>query len=389
MNTILIRLLLGVLLLTLFLTQQTLAAVTGVSTLPKQAQVTANKSNILRINWRIATDVGHSSGATSTQAELVDPSGKIVVPIPVAGVLNATGVGPYSISETINLSSIDLTPFRDQGVRRILLRREFSAPLAPGFSANVLVTIVDSQLSAARDGSSELTINRLALDFSDGRIVKLVEPGEALSAELNISYSGTGLLQGRWQISEPGSATGHHAYRTLGLVRKQLNRSQRIALKSPQLFTDVPGKYRLRFCVTNSEFIDRTAPIDDASCPNTQLSVAIAYQVSEVPRNKVAVIGDLTPESGRVDVTTDFGWAPTTGAVLYQLQVFVPASDPDSLPSFLTGMLLPSSDSTVRLSSLVLSKLVSGQRYLWRVTAHDQEGRLLARSEERVFIYHE
>jgi hypothetical protein len=50
-------------------------------------------------------------------------------------------------------------------------------------------------------------------------------------------------------------------------------------------------------------------------------------------------------------------------------------------------MLLDSATSETALSELVRSKLQDGQRYLWRVSAHDETGRMIGRSSEASFVY--
>ena len=99
----------------------------------------------------------------------------------------------------------------------------------------------------------------------------------------------------------------------------------------------------------------------------------------------------LTPDAQRVSKGAAFRWPAVSGVTTWQLQVFTPgAPQPDGSteePRFVSGMLLPGAADQSTLSTLVRRKLASGQRYLWRVTAHDREGRLLAASEFASFTW--
>ncbi|WP_101759117.1 hypothetical protein [Oceanicoccus sp. KOV_DT_Chl] len=70
-----------------------------------------------------------------------------------AGVsLNAGGSGPFTLSETINISSSQISSWQNQGVQRVLLRRVFDAPGATSTaSAQVqLVVPVRANFQGAR-----------------------------------------------------------------------------------------------------------------------------------------------------------------------------------------------------------------------------------------------
>src|SRR5690606_23223223 len=98
-----------------------------------------------------------------------------------------------------------------------------------------------------------------------------------------------------------------------------------------------------------------------------------------------------SPQSGVVDAATPFQWRAVDGAVVYQLQLFAIGLDQQNAgevevlgesPSFVAGMLLPASTTKTQLSALMRNKLEPGRYYLWRVTAHDQGGALIGKSQE-------
>jgi hypothetical protein len=74
------------------------------------------------------------------------------------------------------------------------------------------------------------------------------------------------------------------------------------------------------------------------------------------------------------------------GTTTYQLQIFEKLPGPDSEPRFVTGMLVPAETTALPLSALVRRKLAAGHAYRWRITAHDADGRLIARSDFASFV---
>lgn len=242
----------------------------------------------------------------------------------------------------------------------------------------------------------QLSIQRLTLNFEDLSKIKIVEPETNLTADLGVVFSGSGLLQGQWQVADTTINADNALFRPIGVVRRQLSNSQRVEIPSPALPTQSPGKYILRFCVTVTRgdfFFDG---VSDPSCPDPSLSVTTAYQVLGESVSRVIDINNIKPNNTAATVNTDFTWATVTDAVVYQLQIFsIPANTmnlddigaSDVQPAFITGMLLPQGTAQTRLSDLVRSKLNKGQRYLWRISAHNQDGIMVGKSDDASFIY--
>ena len=129
--------------------------------------------------------------------------------------------------------------------------------------------------------AEDLSVNSVALEFETGNTMMLTHVNASLRARLTIQYSGIGLLEGRWLIAEPGAAEGQPMYRTLLLTRDKLVSSQRSIQESPELPTLRPGRYLLRFCVTNRKEADRRTELDN-QCPNKPLIADASYQVSDL-----------------------------------------------------------------------------------------------------------
>jgi hypothetical protein len=176
-------------------------------------------------------------------------------------------------------------------------------------------------------------------------------------------------------VAEPGGGANPF-FRTGSLVRATLAPTQRATLESPRLPTQSSGRYALRFC------LDAGGANPDEDCADSSAGVQTIYEVSAPA---AAAITMLAPAGGSAGPASIFRWTAVPGASLYQLQIMIARDGLE--PQFVTGLLLPGLAAEAALSQLVISKLVPGNRYRWRVTAHDANGGLLARSDSEEFVY--
>lgn len=363
---------------------------------PLQRQVYANQDNSLQLSWQVTTAAGHVNGVVSSAARILNPATGAVL-ANLGAVLSAPGSGPFLFSETLNLDPALLQNLLASNSPRLVVERIFADPIGGGSTRAYMTLLLSrSSLEAVRTGGpGELTVQGLRLAFDTGNDQALVAESSALTAQLTLSYSGAGLLEGRWQLAEPGSTEALPLFRTLSLVRQQVAGSQRLVLESPTLPTARPGKYLLRFCVTNRNLAPEGAS-DDPQCPVQEWVIDAGYQV-QAQQGLLSLTG-LTPSQQPVNAATPFRWPAVAGASVYQLQVFSlspplqpgPASQQASLsgePQFVVGMVLPKATTEAPLSELVRSKLTPGQRYLWRITAHNAGGKMLAASADYTFVY--
>ena len=371
------------------------ANLTNVRATPRQAQVTGSSDNLIRITWRVATSADHTGGVTSPVALIVD-AGTGQVLSTVNTTFDAGGPGPFTFRETLQIDAETARTWAARGVTQLLLTRSFTEATGSVVDGRVVLRLSSSRLQATRDDApAALAINSLRLEFDSGNNTAVTGLEESLRAQLTVQYSGTGMLRGRWQIAGPDSPDGAPVYRTIALVNRNLATSQRSVLHSPQLPAGRSGRYLVRFCVLDQDLNDIDA---DAQCPNARLTANATYHVQGRDSRALSEIRGLMPNRASVDASTVFSWDSLTRAHIYQLQVFalapaeagLPASrtETDSVePKFVTGMLLDSATSQTALSELVRSKLEGGRRYLWRVTAHDETGRMIGRSSEASFLY--
>lgn len=352
------------------------SAVQAVRTLPARAAAVTSRDLTLPITWQVTLDAADTTGAVSAGGTFVDAATGVPLGSGVATTLGSpTGGGVQLHPETVSVSAATLATWYAQGVRRVGYRRTFASPATGSTrTGQLLITLTGSTLEDQREPvPGELRVLRMELTFASGRRIEIVPRDGALSARLALSFAGSGTLRGRWQIADPGG--GHAAlFRTIALVRKTLAPAQRATLDSPALPTNIAGRYALRFCLDVNG-----APEE---CADSAAGVQTIYEVTD---EAAAVIGALHPAGGAASRGTPFRWDAVAGASIYQLQVLRPGAG-DAL-EFVTGLLVPGGTESATLSQLVLSRLEPGARYHWRVTAHDADGRLLARSGTAEFVY--
>ncbi len=364
---------------------------------PATSQAYASQDNTIMANWQVSTGTEHQNGIVSPVALVKNPrSGALLTE--VAGSLSAAGSGPFFFNETLTLADDLVQTWVSKEIKQVVIERVFSDPVDGSKTmAAMAVSINSNALTAARNASeSVLRVQGLRLEFDNGVNLALIDLNAEIKARLTLSYSGVGLLEGIWQVAEAGSTDSLPLYRTLMLVRENLSGSQRATLQSPALPSSRSGKYLVRFCVTGPA---ANAAGNNASgqCSEDLLSVNGSYQVqaSGTVTPKITV---LSPRQQTVVDTTPFSWQAFAEARIYRIQIFEKVAGQQklassveqaemSVPAFVSGQILPAHITSSALSELVRSKLQPGRLYQWRVTAHDQDGKVVASSSLFTFAY--
>jgi len=367
----------GWLVATLLIMGSAQGAVQSVRPLPPRAAAVSGQDFSLPITWQVTLDATDTTGAVSAGGTFVNAVTGVPLGLGVPTTLGApVGGGVQLHPETVSVTGATLATWFSQGVRRIGYRRTFTqASTGTTQTGQLLITLAGSTHEDLREPApGEVRVSRMELTFASGKRIEIAPRGGRLSARLALAYAGAGTLRGRWQVADPGG--GHAAlFRTIALVRKSLPPAQHVTLDSPVLPTNLAGRYALRFCLEVG-----ATPGDE--CADSSAGVQTIYEVVDTATGAIRA---LRPAGTSVGPATAFEWDAVPGASLYQLQVLRPGAG-DSL-EFVTGLLVPGGTRSAALSPLVLSKLEPGTRYRWRVTAHDAEGRLLARSDTAEFVY--
>ena len=374
------------------------AAVSGVTVSPKQGTLDIAQGGSLNLKWVVSTSPAHAGGAFSAQGQLTDPVTGAILHT-VATPFNRTeGSGPLHFDEVLALTPAQLQEWQAKGISAVAYQRAFgSAASETGSKSGVASASLVITLTGAADAiqtrtpAAGLFIHKLNLRFANARNKKSFSPDSALRAKLDLRYSGTGLLQGTWQIASGIGSGAKPVFTTLAQVRRQLKLAQREFLVSPELPTQEPGNYRLRFCVQPLIVVSDQLHID-GQCPEPELMAEIDYRIDgkDAPRTTVE-IELLTALSMTLTPQTPLKWNKLKGAVAYQVQIFKSGNDDveDAVDGaeFVVRMISSPDRTQLYLSELARQQLQPGQQYRWRVTAHDENALLIGTSEFAEFTY--
>lgn len=380
----LIKAALGLCMLAANMAHANISTIRGSAT-PQMLSASAN--NVVHLRWQVGTVAGYSGGVTSSaSANVFDPATSTNLLSVGSTTFSQAGGGPMAFSESINISAAQVKTWLDAGVTAVVINRVFLG--GNRVAGEISLRLSASSLSGLRNTAAELDIQRLQILLDEQQrkdessAAKVVAVDAALQAQLKVNYAGSGLLEGKWQVAEPGSTEGKPLYRTLAIVRQPLLKSQESQVQGPVLPTHRIGKYLLRFCVSETDQATVLAG-GDSACPNPQLTVQAAYQVLE-RSGQVGEINIRSPQQQAVNKEAPFVWQAVAGAALYKLDIFELQGDQQW---FITGALLPSASTQTTLTQLMQQKLTAGATYRWQVSAVNADGKLLARSQQAIFTY--
>ncbi len=367
---------------------EALAVITSVTTTPATSNVPVSQGVTRTITWTVIRDNANADPTVaSPQGQFVtSPGDQTLETVPTTlsqtqAIVGATTT--FTFTETVRLPAAVVIRARQLGARAIVYERTFD----DGFGAQT--GFPTFALTGSAGG--EFAIERLALRFDDDSAARVVSVDETLGAELEASFTGTGLLEGVWELADPASTSGEPVFRRLRTVHEPLLGGTRVTLDSPELPTERTGIHLLRFRVTEPEV--GFAPL------------VIRYAVlrgERAPREAPPI--DLTspPDGERWSPETTFSWRAVRGANAYRLEVYGRAPDEvdyalpelgtvdaerraarDEPRTLVTGMLLTGEETETALSGLARTRLREGRRYRWRVVAIGEDGRVVARSPLR------
>lgn len=226
---------------------------------------------------------------------------------------------------------------------------------------------------------------------SEGALFKVFNKGDKPRVKAELSYTGSGVLRGVWEIAEPSSTSGTPAFYPLTHVRKFLSQIGRATIYSPRLPGNITGLYMVRFRITD--------PLPAFNTPVIRYFINASKGL--VKPTHLGLIGPAN--QARISKETPFSWQGLPGARAYLLEIFEPAATNPGQPVTNTvkegvgsmlvpaggtdggapvaGMLIPGNRTV--LSHLARAHLKSGQRYLWRVRAIGASGRVAGESPLR------
>ena len=358
------RLITGLLgLMALGLATQAGAVSGSASVSPGQIHASLSSTLPTPLVWTVQiTGIGPAAGGvplvlTSPQGTVTTASGQIlqIDPTPLAVHLSAGGQG--TAIENFTLSPSTIVTALHMGAGTLLLRRTFGVPPYGGVAAAVIYL--------GGTNSGPLTLSRVSLHFDDRSLVRTLRPNEPAVAIAEINYSGSGVLNGLWEVASPPTTLGEPVFIPLSSMTLNLAGGGLTEVTSPPLPAAMAGRYYVRFRVRS--------PI----VPFEGLVLPYAVAAGAETAAPSTVTGAAQHATLRAD--TRFGWRPAAGAVAYRLEFYDANSSDDDRPP-ISGEWLPGAKVDAALTALALSHLQPGQSYRWRIIALDDSSQVVGRS---------
>lgn len=374
--------------------QAALAGIVSVDTVPAQIPISATAPSTVTVTWRVVRNPGTT---TPNQGTVSSPSGTFLlngVPVGTVGrTLSRTASGTTPTFETLIFTEVVMVPqaiaFRavKTGVP-IVYQRTFTdnsvSPPPASLSGSV-------NLPPSGPGSEAFSVSRLALTFDDQTRVKVLPKGGRLRAIAELNTTGSGLITGQWDIATAVTTAGTPVFRPLALVRQSVAGGRRTVITSPPLPTRFEGNNLVRLTITDPQtFFDE---------PVLQYYVTPESPLPEQQEPGLMLVTSPSPGTP-LTLTTRFAWQAVPGTKAYKVEFFGappgpagivsgnevttdvpldPSPDSGSVRGLqpLTGVVVPATQTEIRLQDYSLAHLPGGRRYLWTVKAVDAEGALL------------
>jgi hypothetical protein len=271
-------------------------------------------------------------------------------PVPMS--VNITN-GSGSASEVVVIPAAVVERALSRGVS-FVYRRTFSAP--SGDTAAI-------QISITSDAAANFNVKRVELYFDNKRAEVTVQKYfPDLKAYADIRYTGSGLLEGYWEVDG----------RIVSRVHQILTFGAMTTLKTsdiPALPTFDPGSHIIRFVITNQ----------GVGLPTPAL---IYFVTNEEFRAKMMELGIKTPQEGSVieRKSAMFKWGSFSGASLFLVQYYenIEANPVFSAYTKKNFYVLPEQAFT--------HIFTSGKKYYWKVTGYNTKDNVIGESGTNSFV---
>jgi|GEM_PF-1711423 len=352
---------------------------------PGQIALPISQSASLNVSWAVNSD-----DPTQFQWTISSDRGRLLADGVEITSINQPLTQVVTAPQTVQIAESTILPLGalqaavNRGARSITYERTFR--LVGGQSRTAVLRILPQG-----DFSSSFAVTRLELSFDDNSLIRVIDRNESLAARLRVNYSGSGLLQGAWQIADGVSTSGQPFFRTLRTVRRSLIPGQQVMLVSPDLPSESSGTVLVRFLVTDPTF--------SAELPTLRYAVRSSALAQAGQALKQMSARSPAP-GGLLNGNTTFAWDGVDGAFAYKLELYeltlqkdnpilnnipvdgVPTLDPfgEGGATLVGGKYIQSGDSKTNLGPITLDLLSSGKVYAWRMVAINGGGMVMAAS---------
>ena len=360
---------------------------------PLQARiisVTANTNNNqaslinstqIQIDWRISVEARNSGLLTvrSMNGTFFAPNretqlGMTSNLLTQNRTLNEGQGATLNIRESLVIPQTVARRAQQLGFSQVLFLRTFTD--TPDATTATSVLLIDL---AGASSAGQIQIDRVQMQFSNGKRVTSLSAESELQAEALLRYRGSGMIEYSWEIASPPSTQGQIFYTPMVSRKQFVLAGSEIKLQSPILPSSRNGLYFVRLKLNNPN-------------PNFELPIlryTVVPQTSEQPKS--LLVGS-PPQDAVLSTKTQFSWQAVSDAKVYQVEVFLEqpndtAYSTKQLIRPVTGTQVPATKETLSFNAISLAHLRTGQTYYWRVIAVDQAGKVLAISKSRRLIY--
>lgn len=369
-----------VLLLITSVSQYSYAEIIQLSGSNQPTNVSARENSQSQIAWRASqrSSMGGQATISSSVGEFYAVNGELLgrstTPIQSSRLTQLRATTLFVLNESLTIPLSVIRAAQQAGSSQIIYQRSF----VDSQGANIRTAAVSFQISSGTI-ASQLLVNRIQMEFDDGRKNGVFGNQATFSASAYISYQGTGLLNYTWEIASPPSTNNVPVFFPLISRKQYLLSGGQITLQSPALPSTTAGNYLVRLKIAgirNSENIPTLRyTINKSAINNPNRSVAKIIQKSPL------VDTLLVP-------ATEFTWNMMNGAAAYQLEIHTkpthninPLAIEQDKP--ITGVLIPANKTRMKVGKISRAYLIPGSTYYWRVVAINETGQIIGRSEFR------
>jgi len=345
--------------------------------IPATVYVAADWPATFTVTWQIPVTTG--PGVSSPSGSFVPALGSVP-----AALNQMAGAGTTAIiTESVRVPLAVIQKALATGASFIYRRNFFETAAEAGTTVDLTIKITGAQAAG-------LSASRQATAFDDNTPVRIVAPRQRLGAWSEVTLSGSGLVEGVWEIAEPSTTSGQAVFHTLQVVRRFAQSGTALRLDSPTLPTGASGLHLLRLRLTQ--------PLPGFEAPEIRYFVTQAGAASGVRAVQAA-----SPQPGALlEDATRFTWALLPGVHSWLLVLHARPGLAGNLPELgataapgaaelaqlanstpAAGIVVPGQQTGTALSAMTRTRLKSGSAYLWRVLGVDQDGVVLGESAWR------
>jgi len=360
---------------------------------PLQARiisVTANTNNNqaslinstqIQINWRISVEARNSGLLTvrSMNGTFFAPNretqlGMTSNLLTQNRTLNEGQGATLNIRESLVIPQTVARRAQQLGFSQVLFLRTFTD--TPDATTATSVLLIDL---AGASSAGQIQIDRVQMQFSNGKRVTSLSAESELQAEALLRYRGSGMIEYSWEIASPPSTQGQIFYTPMVSHKQFVLAGSEIKLQSPILPSSINGLYFVRLKLNNPN-------------PNFEMPILRYTVVPQTSGQPKSLLVGSPPQDAVLSTQTQFSWQAVSDAKVYQVEVFLEqpndtAYSTKQLIRPVTGTQVPATKETLSFNAISLAHLRTGQTYYWRVIAVDQAGKVLAISKSRRLIY--